>query len=213
MAAGFEKYVRWSGKRKAILWCSVVVLVAAAYYFAGFAPMQRDMAKLNKDSAKLSEQALEKQAIAANLDEVKRAFEKMDQMLVEALKKLPTEEEIPKLLKTVSDLAKETGLESVLFKPGPAKPVPPEHFYASIPLQMEERGSFYDLARFFDKVSRLPRIVTVNDIKVTTDGYDPDGHPKLKAEYQATTFKYLPPEKRPKPEGKKGRNKKRKGKR
>jgi len=200
MAAGFEKYVRWKPFHKTLLLLAVALVVGAVYYFVGMRPKQQQLDGLLAESARLSEEVIEKKAIADHLDEVKKAVAAMNKLLDQALEKLPTDEEIPKLLKTVSDLANETGLDSVMFKPGPATPVPPANFYAAIPLDMEQQGSFYDLGRFFDKIGRLPRIVTIQDITVTTEDYDKDNSPKLKAVFKAVTFKYLPPDQRPPPD-------------
>jgi len=203
---GFDKYVRWPLKNKAMLWGGFAVVVLAVYYFVWFQPKREEIASLEQDSAKLAGQIVEKRAIADNLESVKAAVAQMDKLLSQALEKLPAAEEIPKLLRTVSDLAKETGLEAILFKPGAATPVEPEYFYASIPLEMEQNGTFYDLARFFDKVGRLPRIVTVENISVTVTDIPKLTGPYLRANFKAVTFKYLTPEERPKKEsGKKGK--------
>lgn len=198
-AAVLDTYVRWPVSRKAILWSVVFLLIGLVYFFAGFRPRQETLGVLEKKSAELATKIQEKQAVANNLEKVKQAVKQMDQLLAQALEKLPSDEEIPILLKIVSDLGKESGLDPILFKPGNATPVPPTYFYAQIPLAMEEMGGFYELARFFDKVSRLPRIVTVEDITVTVKEHNPVTGPLLRAVFTATTFKYLPPEARPKP--------------
>lgn len=199
VSLGFDKYVRWPTKRKAILMAVLAVIVGAVYYFVWFAPKTEEIAALGKESAKLSAQINEKRAVADNLESIKQAVEQMDRLLTQALEKLPSGEEIPKLLKTVSDIARDTGLDPLLFKPAGATPVGPEFFYASIPFDMEETGSFYQLSRFFDKVSRLPRIVTIERVKFETLDYMKGDDPKLKATFRAVTFKYLQPEERPKP--------------
>lgn len=197
---GIDKYVRWPFKYKALLWLGFALLVCVAYYFALFAPKRAEIQALKQESSKLAGQIVEKKAIADNLQSVKDAVTQMDKLLSQALEKLPSAEEIPKLLKTISDLGKETGLEPLLFRPGATTPVGPEYFYASIPLDMEQNGNFYSLARFFDKVGRLPRIVTVENITVTTVDNAKAFGPLLKASFKAVTFKYLKPEERPKKE-------------
>lgn len=197
---GFEKYIRWPLKKKAILWGGIAVLILAVYYSVWFSAKRQEIAKLQQESSVLAGQIVEKKAIADNLESVKQAVAQMDILLKQALEKLPSGEEIPKLLMTVSDLARETGLEALLFKPGATTPVEPEYFYASIPLDMEQTGNFYDLARFFDKISRLPRIVTIENISVNSVDGSKTEHPKLKAVFKAVTFKYLLPEERPKKE-------------
>jgi type IV pilus assembly protein PilO len=207
MASGFDKYVRWSASRKALVWLVVTALVGSAYFFLGFKPKQEEIARLDRTSTSLADQIQQKQAIAANLSEVKLALAQMRDLLKQALKKLPSDQEIPQLLKTISDLARDTEMESKLFKPGPPKPI---EFYAEIPISMIEHGSFYDLARFFDKVSRLPRIVTVEQVNIDSGDYDKNNNPVLKASFTATTFQFLPPDKRPKKDTGKNKKKRRK---
>jgi type IV pilus assembly protein PilO len=204
MASGFDKYVRWSGSRKALVWVAIATVICVAFYFLVFQPKQDEIARLDRESSQLADQIQQKQAVSANLKEVKKALAQMDALLNEALKKLPSDQEIPELLKTVSDLARDTEMTSKLFKPGAPKPI---EFYAEIPISMVEHGSFYDLARFFDKVSRLPRIVTVEQVSIKSGEYDNNNNPILKASFTATTFQYLPPEKRPKKDD--GKKKKR----
>lgn len=199
VSLGFDKYVRWPTNRKAILMAVLAVIVGAVYYFVWFAPKREAISSLEKESAKLSAQIVEKRAVADNLESIKQAVDQMDKLLTQALEKLPSGEEIPKLLKTVSDIARDTGLDPLLFRPSAPTPVGPEYFYASIPFDMEETGSFYQLSKFFDKVSRLPRIVTIERIKIDTLDYLKGDDPKLKATFRAVTFKYLQPEERPKP--------------
>ncbi len=200
MAAALDNYIRWSAKRKFLIWFAVGVVLVAAAYFGLFKPRQQQIAALETQSANLEAELRKKQAVAARLDMVKEAVQMLDKELAEALKRLPTSEEIPGLLKTVSNLGVDSGLEYLLFKPGAAKPVAPAYFYAEVPVEMENSGTFHDLATFFDKVSRLDRIVTIEQISVKVDKYVEVGSPKLKAKYTATTFRYLPENERPQPE-------------
>ncbi len=147
-----------------------------------------------------------KRAVAAKLETVKKAVAVLDEELAKALKQLPTSEEIPKLLKTVSNLGVESGLDFLLFRPGTPRPIPPSYFYAEVPVSMENSGTFHDMATFFDKVSRLDRIVTVEQMSVTNQKYEDGKSPKLRSSYTATTFRFLPEEERPKPPpGKQGK--------
>ena len=64
------------------------------------------------------------------------------------------------------------------------------NFYAKIPVRMEITGNYHSIAVFFDKVSKLARIVNVTDIEL--------GDPKivnqkvvLDAKFTATTFKFI----------------------
>jgi type IV pilus assembly protein PilO len=79
-------------------------------------------------------------------------------------KQLPDEKEIPDLLRNVSSLGKESNLEFILFRP---KPEEPQQFYARVPIDLAVIGHYHDLGVFFDKVSKLPRIINVVDFNMT----------------------------------------------
>jgi len=49
-------------------------------------------------------------------------------------------------------------------KGGPKPPPTPDRFYQEIPVKVDLAGSFNSMIYFFDKVSRLPRIVNIEDI-------------------------------------------------
>ncbi|MCK7510702.1 MAG: type 4a pilus biogenesis protein PilO [Desulfobacterales bacterium] len=69
----------------------------------------------------------------------------------------------PSLLTNVSKSGQEVGLEFLLFEP---KAETKQEFYAEIPVAMNIRGDYHNLAVFFDKVARLSRIVNINNITI-----------------------------------------------
>ncbi|TAL16966.1 hypothetical protein EPN96_07245 [bacterium] len=203
MAFTVETYLRWSSGRKALIWFSVGVVIVGVYWGTAFRKSMGNLGAIQEAYAKEDASLREKQAVAANLPVVKEAVKQLDLHLEKALEKLPGSEEIPSLLKTVSDLGVESGLESVLFKPGGSKPVGPKYFYAEVPFTMEYSGQYHDLGVFFDKIANLPRIVAIDSFYMDTDHYGTQGEPVLKMKIEARTFRFLPPEERPKDDPKK----------
>jgi type IV pilus assembly protein PilO len=189
MAGSLDTYLKWTARKKALLWIVICFVAVAAYYFLGFQRQTEKLQSSQADYDRLGTELRENQTIADNLPRVREEVERLDAKLEEALTKLPETEEIPHLLETVSDLGKESGLEFLLFKPAPPAP---KTFYAEVPLELQILGRYHDLAAFFDKVGRLPRIVTIQDIDF--------GNPKLarggmtlKVSCRAVTFKYIEP--------------------
>ncbi len=189
MAAALDTYLKWPTRRKAIVWLLFTAAVVLLYYFLLFQPRLEELRGLEADYDRLVKELRENQAIAENLPKVKEEVRRLDESLAQALQKLPNREEIPTLLQTVSDLGKEAGLEFLLFKPSP--PVPRD-FYAEVPLELQVYGGYHDLATFFDKVGRLPRIVTIEDLDFGGAKPGPGGV-KLTVSCRAVTFKFLEP--------------------
>lgn len=81
----------------------------------------------------------------------------------EALKLLPNEKEIPNLLRTITALGLDSGLEFVLFSP---KSEVPKEFYYEIPVSIQVIGKYHNVAKFFDKVGRMDRIVNIHQVSM-----------------------------------------------
>jgi type IV pilus assembly protein PilO len=109
------------------------------------------------------------------------------------MRALPEKEEIPSLLTNISKSGHEIGLEFLLFEP---KAENKKDFYSEIPVVMNLRGDYHNLAIFFDKVARLSRIVNINNITInrSKDGKDAKD---LSTSCTAVTYKFVepPPEK------------------
>ena len=101
------------------------------------------------------------------------------------------------------------GLEIVLFR---QKPEVYHDFYAEVPVEMQMRGTYNDVALFLDRVKRLDRIVNVTDIQLKKPRIDGE-RVVLDAACTATTFRFLDEaerqrilEEKKKKEGQKGKS-------
>jgi type IV pilus assembly protein PilO len=189
MAAAVDTYLKWPARKKAIVWALFCVIVILLYNFLGFRPRLQELRTLQDEYDRLGKDLRENQAIADNLPLVKEEVRRLDAKLALALEKLPNSEEIPTLLRTVSDLGREAGLDFLLFKPAAPSP---KQFYAEVPLELQVLGRYHDVAVFFDRVGKLPRIVTIQDLELGAAKPTPAGL-KLTASCKATTFKFLEP--------------------
>ena len=145
---------------------------------------------LTAEVQELRQSVQKHQAIAARQDELKGRLAALDQALKVALTLLPETREIPDLLTQISQLGLNAGLEFRLFKPEAEKPA---DFYAEVPVTLTILGRFHDIAKFFDHLSKLPRIVNVTDIKIALSKSPEDGL-LLTANCLVTTFRFLEPQ-------------------
>ena len=58
---------------------------------------------------------------------------------------------------------------------------------------MKVKGSYFELANFFDRISRLPRIVNVRNLDLKRSKSSSRGNIELDAEFTTVTFRLLPP--------------------
>lgn len=112
----------------------------------------------------------------------------------ELLRALPKRAEIPSFLASVQEQGELVGLEVLNVEIGQEAP---QDLYLRIPVKMEVRGTYHQIARFFRNVSELQRIVNVENLTLAPDkdkvvGIDLQGAspPKLRARFVAATFRF-----------------------
>jgi type IV pilus assembly protein PilO len=158
-----KKYIPLEPKFKVILAGVLLIVPAVIFYFAFFSPNLKKLEGLNSQKVTMETKLREVKKKAQNeerfqkeLDETIAVFEKTSTLL-------PKEQEIPQLLKDISALGSNAGLDFLAFKPGQDIP---KDFYAEIPVNINVNGPYHNLGFFLDQVSKLDRIVTVNNIKM-----------------------------------------------
>ncbi len=122
----------------------------------------------------------------AQIAQFKQELAEMDVRYKQILIMLPEAKEIPHLLKNISNLGQQQGLEFLLFKP--EKEIPKE-FVAEIPITLNVKGSYHQIGMFFDYIRRLPRIVNIKQLEL--GGFD-DKTAQITTRCQLVTFRVLP---------------------
>jgi type IV pilus assembly protein PilO len=172
--------------------CGIVLF--AGYWFLIKGELQ-EYGEAQAQEATLRETYLNKKALAVNLPAYREQMEEMEQTFGSLLRQLPNTTEVPDLLVDITQAGLGRGLEFTLFRPEKEQP---KDFYAEMPISVEVRGSYHELAQFVSDVAALPRIVTFGDISITSSaGRDS----KLTMSAKAKTYRYLEEGGAPKPAG------------
>ena len=108
--------------------------------------------------------------------------------LRKAVAQLPDTKEIPDLLSSISSLGRESGLEILQFKQRPEKF---EEFYAEVPVDILVRGTYHQVAAFFDKVGHMARIVNVGNVNTKSPAKIEGEALELDTACVAVTFRFL----------------------
>ncbi len=164
MALSMDSILKLSTSKKVFVLGAILCVIAGLYLYAFFMPQQDQLKIARGELDKLTKELNESRAIARDLQKYKEQVTKLQEELKNALTQLPNEKEIPEILKTISSLGKESNLEFTLFRP---KPEVPQQFYAQVPIELVALGSYHNAGIFFDKVSKLPRIINVVDFNMT----------------------------------------------
>ena len=178
----------------------VQVLIAAApslifiivFIFLIYMPKNKQIAVLQDKLTKIEGEILRSEAKIKRLDSLIAENKKLKKRLAELRRQLPEEKEVSILLKQISELGLQSGLEILLWKPQP-KRVDPEGLYVEIPVKVQVLTHYHSLGDFFSKISRLPRLVNIKDITLSTKNRVrskkvEEGSGLITAEFTALTF-------------------------
>jgi type IV pilus assembly protein PilO len=137
--------------------------IGAAFYFFMYEAKLEERTTRQNELNKLRETIRALEITVAKLPEFEREVRALEEKL-EVLKRfLPAEKETPALMKQVHSLAMNSTLTIAKFS---FKSPVSKDFYQEHPVDVEVNGSYHNLAIFFDKIGRLPRLVNANDIKI-----------------------------------------------
>jgi len=164
MALSMDSILKLSTQKKVLILAAILCVIIGLYLYAFFLPQQEGLKTAKGELSKLAKELNESKAITRDLQKFKEQVQKLNEELKNALTQLPNEREIPEILKNISSLGKESSLEFTLFRP---KPEEPQQFYAKVPIELVALGTYHNIGIFFDKVSKLPRIINVVDFNMT----------------------------------------------
>lgn len=192
-----EKFIPFENKNKLLVLGAVFLLPLLLCYFFIFQPNFEQIDRLEAQIRTSTDELNRIKKAAANLPQHEEELKKTREAFELTSVLLPKSQEIPDLLRNISDLGKHSGLDFLSFVPGGEQP---KDFYAEIPIDIKIRGPYHNLGLFLDKVSKLERIVTVNNIR--TEKVDEEGNEILLTSscrlltYRFTNKKLEPPKKK-----------------
>jgi type IV pilus assembly protein PilO len=166
---------------------AVLVGIACGYYFLSYGPQRVEVVKLRTQAQQLQRKLNNVRAVATNLGAFEQEVTDLERDLEKALKQLPNRKQFEDLLQDISTAGKQVGVQ---IKSIEREAELAHDFYAEVPFKLELEGEYHDLARFFERVARLPRIVNIGalDVTVATEGRRAT---VLKVKGTATTFRFL----------------------
>jgi type IV pilus assembly protein PilO len=184
----FERIFEMPPRQRILLLVGSLAFLFSAYAYFIYLPRSAAITEKEGTQDDLRHERDRKAALAADLDHARAEVVKLNGDLRSAIAQLPDTKEIPDLLSNISSLGRESGLEIIQFK---QRPEQFEDFYAAVPVDILVRGTYNQVATFFDKVSRMARIVNVTNVAIK-GGAQPQGESvTLDTSCAAVTFRFL----------------------
>lgn len=191
MAISMDTIMKLPPAKKVLILLVLTFVIVALYGYMVYVPQREEIKGLSTQRAKLVRELTESRAVAKNLPKFKKEVAQLEGELKNALAQLPNKREIPELLKNISKLGKESNLEFLRFRPAPERA---KRFYAEVPLELVFLGTYHETGLFFDRVSKLPRIINVENFKMAVskkESKKAEVQAMLQTQCVATTFRFL----------------------
>ena len=182
----------WPWVVRGIVLVGLFIALLVAGYFLRIAETQDGLNRVRAEELALRADFSEKAHKATNLSAYKAQLEQMDRQFGELLRQLPGRTEIENLIEEVARESLSSNLTQELFKPEGEQV---KEFYAELPITMKLSGDYHEFAEFASRVSALPRIVTMHDVKIVYDEKTKGGPTGLLTmDVTAKTYRYLEPD-------------------
>lgn len=198
-----EKIEQLSQVQRIVIIVVVFLALIGGFTLLSYYPKHDEIAKLEKEYEKEKDKLEIAKKNAKDLNKYRAKMKDAEEQFQIVKRALPENEEIPSLLSSISQSGMDSGLEFLLFQP---QSEIQKEFYAEIPVSISVKGRYNEVAKFYDKVGGLPRIVNVRNININPE----KGGDILITKCTAVTYKFSEPKTKPKKKsrGKKSKNRK-----
>jgi len=180
----FSNMGSWPAPAKAALILLLAALIGGAWYYFDTRDQFAMLERYQKEEGTLKSEFLVKQDKVLNLEIYKKQLEEMKLDFAKMLRQLPDKSEIADLLVDVSQTGLAAGLEFELFQPLSEQE---KDFYVELPIKIKVFGDYHEFGDFVSGLAALPRIITINDIKISKA----EKSAGLLMETTAKTFRYI----------------------
>ncbi|WP_300459973.1 type 4a pilus biogenesis protein PilO [Desulfobacula sp.] len=159
----FEKVGALTRLQRMLICLVVFVSIGGAYYYFIFMPKHGELKTVQKEYASQLKTLSTFKKRAAEISKYEKMMAQAQEAFNLAMKALPDKRELPALLTGISKAGSDAGLAFHLFQP--IKEINKE-FYKEIPVSIKVEGRYHQITDFFYQITRLNRIVNINDVDV-----------------------------------------------
>lgn len=181
MQTGLEGKPWWYGLA---IGAVLAALVLGVVWWRSIGPMYEEIEQQETRIAELEKKIIEGRAAKAQLPRFREQVRALELELDKLLRILPARRNTPELLRRVRALAEQGDFGFHRFTPGGFVE---REFYSEWPIKIDLTGDYHNLAMFYDRVSRLSRIINIEDLVIQAR---PQGEETIAATFTAKTFVY-----------------------
>jgi type IV pilus assembly protein PilO len=171
-------------RNKLLLIIVAAVGISAAMYFFYYKPIIDENEKTAKQVASLNAENDSLRPYESKLKDLDVQIGNLTQQLEQMKQIVPDEKEADNFIRMVSATANASGIEVRSYE---TKPTNQKDFFVEAPFDITLDGPYYSVLAFFDKLSKLERIINVSNLQMAN--LTKTGEAKVKK-----TYNYAPSE-------------------
>lgn len=155
--------------QKSIIVAIFLAFIGYLYFFTSFLPFfyqpkRAHLASLSSEYEKMSAELEKARKTVGNLEKLEAEYAKLHEKWKDAQSLLPHEKEVANLLRKITKVGSQAGVEFLLFEP---QQTVKREFIVENPVKVRVRGQYHQLGIFLSKVANLDRIVNVSNIHIS----------------------------------------------
>ena len=185
METGLEGKPWWYGLG---IGAAIGAVVLGLVWWQILEPQHEEMERQEARLTELQSKIVEGRAARQQLPQFREQVRTLELELDKLLRILPARRNTPELLRRIRALAEQGDFGFQQFTPGAFVD---REFYSEWPIRIELTGGYHQLAMFFDSISRLSRIINVENLSIDAR---PRGRETIATSFTAKTFIYKEPE-------------------
>jgi len=145
---------------------AVYVFLATPYLPVNYPVANAKIKDLKADFEKKSNDLARARQSVADLPRFQAEFAALHERYEMAAELLPTDKEMPGVLRRLTLAGQQCGIQFESFRPDPE--VRKEH-YTEVPIQLKVVGGYHQVGQFLAEVANMPRIMKVSNLQVNTN--------------------------------------------
>ena len=182
MDLGLNKLPWWG---QVALYAVVGVGLVATHHYMYAVDLEAKVARTHVERRKIETGIARARVEERRLPEFRSRVAELNARLTALRNVLPEQKDVGDLLRRIQTLATQSSLTIRGFKP---QAVAQRQQHAEWPISLTLEGTYHDLGAFFDKVSRMPRIINISGIQIKSHNATEPSPATVDAQCTVTTF-------------------------
>jgi type IV pilus assembly protein PilO len=165
----------------------IAVIIFGLAFFLYFKPQNAELKRIKAERLKVEDEVSQLQEKKKQLDKIEADLATLTEELRELEKIIPLKKEIDVILRRIQQMAFDSRLDIIRFTPrGEIN----REFYSELPIPIEIRGNYHNLASFFDRLSKFDRLFNVDNFSIKALNNQTEDT-TISATFTAKTYMFL----------------------